>query len=72
MKIGDLVRWRHDPRAPLPQEHMGLIVDGPRAGVQGTAPSIAYQVAWLQVEQVGGENRAWHNDHNLELISESR
>ena len=67
MKIGDLVRWcgGDDLRAPRPDT--GIIVDGPRDEFGFDVPLISYEVAWFDAKTT-----FWHNDSNLEMLSENR
>ena len=70
MKVGDLVKWSGS--APLDRNaatrpDTGIVVDGPRDGSNGrgsTAPS--YAVAWFDAKTT-----FWHNDCNLEILSEN-
>ena len=67
MKISDLVRWvgTGDLRAPRPDT--GIIVAGPRDGCSGECPGTSYAVAWFDAKTT-----FWHNDFNLEILSENR
>ena len=67
MKIGDLVKWSQQPGAFAAEQHGGIIVDGPREGMRGLIPAISYAVHWFVAQET-----MWHNDYNLELISEGR
>ena len=68
MKIGDLVKWSQVGLTPTVEQHGGIIVDGPREGTRITnPPAISYAVHWFVAQET-----MWHNDYNLELISESR
>ena len=67
MKIGDLVKWSQVGLTRTAEQHGGIIVDGPREGTRGDTPAISYAVAWFKEQET-----MWHNDYNLELISESR
>ena len=68
MKIGDLVRWGpHHPRSGVAHADTGIIVDGPRDGCSGDSPATSYAVAWFDAKTT-----FWHNDFNLELLSENR
>ena len=67
MKIGDLVRWDNDRDAAIPGRVVGtgIVVDGPRR--DDSSAAISYAVAWFDAKTT-----FWHNDHNLELLSENR
>ena len=67
MKIGDLVYWALAGLPDMKEQHGGIIVDGPREGTRGDAPAISYAVHWF-----GHEETMWHNDDQLELLSEGR
>ena len=67
MKRGDLVQWNFDGTQKDPGAHVGIIVDGPRDGCSGDSPAISYAVAWFDAKTA-----FWHNDSNLELLSENR
>ena len=62
MKVGDLVVWLdRDGR----RGQQGIIVDGPRDGCSGDSPATSYAVAWFDAKTT-----FWHNDYNLELLSD--
>ena len=69
MKIGDLVKWdgKGDwcPDLKAARADAGIIVDGPRR--EDHEPAISYAVAWFDAKTT-----FWHNDYNLELLSEAR
>ena len=65
MKIGDLVQWNFAGTQKEPGAHMGIIVDGPREGCNGDEPATSYAVAWFKEQ-----GTMWHNDYNLELLSD--
>ena len=67
MKRGDLVKWNGSADLRAPRPDTGLIVDGPRDGCSGDLPTTAYAVAWLDAKTT-----FWHNDFNLEILSENR
>lgn len=69
MKVGDLVKWVMPSQRDLNKDNIttGIVVDGPREGTRGESPAISYAVAWFKEQET-----MWHNDYNLELISESR
>ena len=69
MKIGDLVRWGGSTLPEVgPRPDTGIIVDGPRDGSNGRGGwAISYAVAWFDAKTT-----FWHNDFNLELLSENR
>ncbi len=69
MKVGDLVKWVQPGQRDLNEDNIttGIVVDGPREGTRGESPATSYAVAWFKPEET-----MWHNDYNLELISESR
>ena len=67
MKVGDLVKWNGSPDLRASRPDTGIVVDGPRVGSNGESPTISYAVAWFDAKET-----FWHNDYNLELISESR
>jgi hypothetical protein len=67
MKIGDLVRWGGSPDLNTTRRDTGIVVDGPREGTRGDEPAISYEVVWFDCKET-----FWHNDYNLELISEYR
>jgi len=68
MKIGDLVRWAGPRPSHAAPPDTGIIVGGPHAvtlsNPDGTA---SYAVAWFDAKTT-----IWHNDVNLEILSESR
>jgi hypothetical protein len=69
MKIGDLVRMAgHVVEAPGVRTDIGIIVGGPHAvtlsNPDGTA---SYAVVWSDAKTT-----IWHNDVNLEILSENR
>ncbi len=71
MKVSDLVRWR-SPRFTESEladadADTGVVVDGPRINPGAPTRTISYKVAWFAAKET-----FWHNDYNLELISESR
>ena len=68
MKVGDLVQWNFAGTQKDPGAHVGIIVSGPREGTNGDYRATSYAVAWFSEEY----ETLWHNDYNLELISESR
>ena len=66
MKVGDFVRWDgRDDRTGAPPD-TGIVVDGPRLGTQGNESATRYAVAWLDAKET-----FWHNEYNLELLSEN-
>ena len=67
MKIGDLVEWAQarEDSSPSIEQRGGIIMDGPRKGYQGTHQCQSYAVHWFAHDET-----MWHNDHNLEVISE--
>jgi len=65
VKIGDLVQW-NDRALVNDTPYMGIVVDGPREGCQGTEKAVSYEIAWFNADL----QRAWHNDHNLKLLSD--
>ena len=67
MKVGDLVYWSQAGLPDKEEQHGGIIVDGPREGTSGGSPAISYAVHWFVAQET-----MWHNDYNLELLSESR
>jgi len=67
MKIGDMVRWCDKLDHGVPRPDTGIIVDGPRDGCSGDSPATSYAVAWFDAKTT-----FWHNDFNLELLSENR
>ncbi len=68
MKIGDLVKWRTSEEERGLLLDTGIIVDGPRAVTLSYAAGAAsYAVAWFDAKTT-----FWHNDFNLELLSENR
>ncbi len=67
MKIGDMVRWRGENDLRASRRDTGIIVEGPRDGCSGDSPAISYAVAWFDAKTT-----FWHNDFNLELLSENR
>jgi len=69
MKVGDLVKWNDSPEQLLgtSRTDTGIIVDGPREVNWKDEPAISYEVVWFVAKET-----FWHNDYNLELISESR
>ena len=69
MKIGDLVKWDGDGGWTVTRPDTGIIVDGPcdsKNGRKGDI-TISYAVAWFDAKTT-----FWHNDYNLELLSETR
>ena len=68
MKIGDLVKWNgsSDPRFP-PRPDTGIVVGGPRDDSYDLVNAISYAVAWFDAKVT-----FWHNDSNIEVISENR
>jgi len=67
VKVGDLVRWAQATLPVTEEQRGGIIIDGPREGFQGTQKCSSYAVHWFAHEET-----MWHNDHNLELVSENR
>mgnify|MGYP003652210338 FL=1 len=68
MKIGDLVRWGDLDDLRVEGADTGIVVDGPRDGSNGRGgTAISYAVAWFDAKTT-----LWHNEYNLEIISESR
>ncbi len=67
MKVGDLVKWNGTTDFTVARPDRGIVVDGPRVGSNGESPTISYAVAWFDAKET-----FWHNDYNLELISENR
>ena len=67
MKIGDLVKWVGTRDWTVTRPDTGIIVDGPDEELRGKAPSISYAVAWFDAKET-----FWHNDSNLEVLSENR
>ena len=68
MKIGDLVKWNGSTDYTATRPDTGLVVDGPRDGSNGRGGfAISYEVAWFDAKTT-----FWHNDSNLELLSENR
>ena len=67
MKVGDLVQWLGSGTAADYPPDRGIVVDGPREGTRGDEPAISYEVVWFDCKET-----MWHNDYNLELISENR
>ena len=67
MKIGDLVKWTASEEESGLLLDTGIIVDGPRDGCSGESPATSYAVAWFDAKTT-----FWHNDYNLETLSESR
>jgi hypothetical protein len=67
MKIGDLIKWddKHHLNKNTPP-YLGIIVDGPREGTNGTEKAVSFEVAWFS----GELQRGWHNDYCLELMSD--
>ena len=69
MKIGDLVKWNGSTDFTVARPDTGIVVDGPRfihsTSHQGWRTS--YAVAWFDAKET-----FWHNDYNLELLSENR
>ena len=66
MKIGDLVKWSQVGLTRTAEQHGGIIVDGPRNADDDWLET-SYAVHWFVAQET-----MWHNDYNLELISESR
>ena len=68
MKIGDLVKWYSagDTAPVAAEQHGGIIVDGPRNADDDWLET-SYAVHWFVAQET-----MWHNDYNLELLSESR
>ena len=66
MKVGDLVKWRGSEDEVGLLLDTGIIVGGPRADCS-EHPATAYAVAWFDAKTT-----FWHNDHNLEVLSENR
>ena len=71
MRIGDLVAMRlpSDWANGHLSKKMGLIIGGPRDGCSGDTKVHAYEVMWLAI---AADNKGWHGEPNLEVISESR
>ena len=69
MKVGDLVKWSQVGLTPTVEQHGGIIVDGPREVAQSALnpPAISYAVHWFVAQET-----MWHNDYNLEVLSENR
>ena len=67
MKIGDLVKWGGSEEESGQRTATGIIVDGPRDGCSGESPATSYAVAWFDAKTT-----FWHNDYNLEILSETR
>ena len=67
MKIGDLVKWNGSPDFTVARPDTGIVVDGPRDSGTFAAPLISYEVAWFDAKTT-----FWHNDSNLEILSENR
>jgi len=67
MEIGDLVKWNGSADFSATRPDTGIIVDGPRDGCSGEAPATSYAVAWFDAKTT-----FWHNDYNLEILSENR
>ena len=65
MKIGDLVRWDGGEDLTGVPPDTGIVVDGPRR--DDSSAAISYAVAWFDAKTT-----FWHNDYNLELLSEAR
>ena len=68
MKRGDLVKWGQAGEPEAERQRGGIIVDGPRhhaTRIGGTA--ISFAVHWFAHKET-----MWHNEYNLELLSESR
>ena len=66
MKIGDLVKWRATEEECWLELDTGIIVRGPRDDCS-EYPATAYAVAWFDAKTT-----FWHNDYNLEILSETR
>jgi len=69
VKIGDLVKWGNSAGLRAARADTGIIVDGPcdsKNGRKGDI-TISYAVAWFDAKTT-----FWHNDYNLELLSETR
>jgi hypothetical protein len=68
MKIGDLVKWNGSTDFTVARPDTGVVVDGPRVDhLSLPTRTISYQVAWFDAKET-----FWHNDYNLELLSENR
>ena len=71
MKVSDLVRWRSpqwtENELADTDADTGVVVDGPRINAEHAPRTISYKVAWFTAQET-----FWHNDYNLELLSESR
>ena len=69
MQIGDLVRWDGTADLNAARPDTGIVVDGPRDSYSTSygAWGHVYAVAWFDCKET-----MWHNDYNLELLSESR
>ena len=67
MKIGDLVKWNGSAVFNPTRPDTGIVVDGPRDGSNGDSPATSYAVAWFDAKTT-----FWHNDYNLETLSENR
>ena len=65
MKIGDLVKWDGSGSLGTTRPDTGIVVDGPRR--DDSSAAISYSVAWFDAKTT-----FWHNDYNLELLSETR
>jgi hypothetical protein len=67
VKVGDLVKWNGSTDLRASRPDTGIVVDGPREVNWKDEPAISYEVVWFDAKET-----FWHNDYNLELISESR
>ena len=70
MKLGDLVAYTEGGR-PEGCAQMGLIIDGPREGLDDSNRSpyawTQWEVYWMYCNRTG-----WWDEHRMEVISESR
>ena len=69
MQVGDLVKWIETEEESGLLLNTGIIVDGPRDLDDDFSghPAISYAVAWFDAKTT-----FWHNDYNLEILSENR
>ena len=69
MKIGDLVKWNGRTDVTVARPDTGVVVDGPRlthsTSHQGWRTS--YAVAWFDAKET-----FWHDESNVEVLSENR
>ena len=68
MRIGDFVKWGQAELPVAESQRGGIIVDGPRDGSNGRGGmAISFAVHWFAHKET-----MWHNEYNLELLSENR